>query len=62
LNGAIISSKDNKLVIFTIVIKGVSKNIYLLRIPIVAQYITPIPISSISLSKLVQNPEGFVIK
>jgi len=34
----------------------------LLRMPTSAQYIAPIPFESISLSKLVQNPEGFKIQ
>lgn len=39
-----------------------SEPVTLLRIPTAAQYIAPIPFTSISLSKLVQNPEGFKIQ
>jgi hypothetical protein len=34
----------------------------LVRMPTEAQYIAPIPVESITLSKLVQNPEGFKIQ
>lgn len=36
--------------------------VLLVRIPAEAQYIAPIPFNSISLSKLIQNPEGFKIQ
>ncbi|GAA4813922.1 RagB/SusD family nutrient uptake outer membrane protein [Litoribaculum gwangyangense] len=39
-----------------------SEPVTLVRIPTPAQYIAPIPFESISLSKLVQNPEGFKIQ
>lgn len=39
-----------------------SEPVTLVRMPTSAQYIAPIPFSSISLSKLVQNPEGFKIQ
>jgi hypothetical protein len=39
-----------------------SEPVTLLKVPTEAQYIAPIPFGSISLSKLVQNPEGFRIQ
>ena len=36
--------------------------VVLIRVPTTAQYIAPIPFKAISLSKLVQNPEGFKIQ
>lgn len=39
-----------------------SEPVTLVRMPTPAQYIAPIPFESISLSKLVQNPEGFKIQ
>lgn len=39
-----------------------SEPVTLLRIPTSAQYIAPIPFTSISLSKLIQNPQGFKIQ
>ena len=38
-----------------------AENVDLVRQPAKAQYITPIPFTAISTSKLVQNPEGFSI-
>jgi starch-binding outer membrane protein, SusD/RagB family len=42
--------------------RSASEPVTLLRVPTAAQYIAPIPFASISLSKLVQNPEGFKIQ
>lgn len=42
--------------------RSTAEPVTLVRIPTEAQYIAPIPFSSISLSDLVQNPEGFKIK
>ena len=39
-----------------------SEPVDLVRMPTEAQYIAPIPFNSVSLSELVQNPEGFKIK
>ncbi|WP_242157120.1 RagB/SusD family nutrient uptake outer membrane protein [Aestuariivivens sediminis] len=39
-----------------------SEPVTLVRMPTAAQYIAPIPFESITLSKLVQNPEGFKIQ
>ena len=39
-----------------------NEQVTLVRTPTSAQYIAPIPITSIQLSKLVQNPEGFKIQ
>lgn len=42
--------------------RDASEPVTLIRMPTESQYIAPIPFSSISLSKLVQNPEGFKIQ
>lgn len=43
-------------------IRDPSEPVELVRMPTEAQYIAPIPFNSISLSDLVQNPEGFKIQ
>jgi hypothetical protein len=39
-----------------------SEPVTLVKLPTAAQYVAPIPFSSIKLSKLIQNPEGFKIQ
>lgn len=43
-------------------IRDPSEPVTLIRMPTEAQYIAPIPVNSISLSDLIQNPEGFKIQ
>jgi hypothetical protein len=42
--------------------RDLTEAVVLIRVPTTAQYIAPIPFKAISLSKLVQNPEGFKIQ